>query len=119
MGDWTEFIFLFHVWNIYVCMNVSGNTLTDKATADVTTICRQLSNRKKWMILQYLQLAKFATATVLIKKLGISQSTTSKALASLCGAGLITRSKVGCSIIYELNDQTWILLSDTFRTMPN
>jgi predicted transcriptional regulator len=92
-------------------------TVEQLTEADMATICRQLANRKKWSIVTYIHSARFATATVIIKKLSLNQSTVSKALHSLTQSGLLTREKVGSSIIYQVNEKTWTCIADHFMKL--
>ena len=80
------------------------------------SICHQLVNPRKMAIIQYLHMAKFATASVIVRKCGIKQPSVSRYLKALtCDAELLVKEKVGSSIIYQLNAPVWnqitILLS--------
>lgn len=79
---------------------------------DATEIFRLISNPKRWAIIQYLHLARFATATVIQRRCQIKQPTVSRHLRSLTEADLLTREKIGSSVIYEINPTTWKKLTN-------
>jgi predicted transcriptional regulator len=81
---------------------------------ELTAICRQLSNQTKWNIISYIAAVRYATATVIICKLSLNQSAVSKALRSLVEIKLLSRTKVGSSVIYEINPDTWNRVADHF-----
>lgn len=75
-------------------------------------IFRLISNPKRWTIIQYLYSARFATASVIQRKCQIKQPTVSRHLRSLTEADLLTREKIGTSVIYQINPETWKKLTN-------
>jgi len=70
-------------------------------------VCKQLAHPRKLAAIQYIHSAKFATASVIQRKCCIKQPSVSRYLKTLTAVGLLTREKVGASVIYHINTVVW------------
>lgn len=91
---------------LFIGMNTQKPVLSEDLI-NLSAICRQLSNPNKLALIQYVQLSRFATAAVIQRKLSYSQPTVSKYLNALTQCQLLTREKIGSSILYSVNLKTW------------
>lgn len=67
----------------------------------------------------YLQSASFATATVIQRKCQIKQPTVSKYLRSLTDVNLLTKEKIGSTVIYQINPTAWKSLEDQISRLAS
>lgn len=82
--------------------------VTDVEFDQLGRICHQLANPRKMEIVRYLHLARFATASVIVRKCGIKQPSVSRYLKALSNdVGLLSKERVGTSVIYQINKDVW------------
>lgn len=84
---------------------------------DTPAIFRLISNHRRWAIIQYLHSARFATANVIQRRCQLKQPTVSRHLRSLTEADLLTREKIGTSVIYQLNAMIWKKLTNQLEEL--
>ena len=80
-------------------------------TSTPPPILRELANHRKWKVYQYIVSARFASASVIVRRCGILQPSVSRYLKSMTGAGLLTKTKIGSVTIYEADQKTSKLLA--------